>query len=182
MIAHISDDGLNREESVAEHTEKTTFLCQNKGARCGLEQIMALCGITHDGGKCKQAYSDYLYANVSDRRKLRGTIAHASTGAKYIYDRYHENDGSTKIMVEMISYAVAAHHGLFDCVDIGHKDVFSNKLNEVDDYEEACRNAGRDYLDGYQLDKIFNESATEFRLVWNKIKTLFGQVDASDDS
>lgn len=176
MIAHISDDGLNREESVAEHTEKTTFLCQNKGARCGLEQIMALCGITHDGGKCKQAYSDYLYADESDRRKLRGTIAHASTGAKYVYDRYHENDGSAKVMVEMISYAVAAHHGLFDCVDIGHKDVFSKKLNEVDDYEEACRNAGRDYLDGYQLDNIYDRSITEFHLVRDKLKTLLDRL------
>mgnify|MGYP002511656039 CR=1 FL=1 len=176
MIAHISDDGLNREESVAEHTEKTTFLCQNKGARCGLEQIMALCGITHDGGKCKQAYSDYLYAGESDRRKLRGKIAHASTGAKYVYDRYHENDGSAKVMVEMISYAVAAHHGLFDCVDIGHKDVFSKKLNEVDDYEEACRNAGRDYLDGYKLDNIYDKSITEFHLVRHKLKTLLDRL------
>lgn len=176
MIAHISDDGLNREESVAEHTEKTTFLCRNKGARCGLEQIMALCGITHDGGKCKQAYSDYLYADESDRRKLRGTIAHASTGAKYVYDRYHENDGSAKVMVEMISYAVAAHHGLFDCVDIGHKDVFSKKLNEVDDYEEACRNAGRDYLDGYQLDNIYDRSITEFHLVRDKLKTQLDRL------
>lgn len=176
MIAHISDDGLNREESVAEHTEKTTFLCQNKGARCGLAQVMALCGIAHDVGKCKHKYSSYLYTDENDRRKLRGTIAHASTGAKYIYDRYHENDGSTKIMVEMISYAVAAHHGLFDCVDVEHEDIFFRKVNEVEDYDEACRNAGRDYLEGYQLDKIFNESATEFRLVWNKVKTLFDRL------
>ena len=31
MIAHISDDMLNREESVAEHTYKTAFLCSKKG-------------------------------------------------------------------------------------------------------------------------------------------------------
>ena len=37
----------------------------------------------------------------------------------------------------MISYAVAAHHGLFDCVDIEHTDIFSKKLSQVDDYEEA---------------------------------------------
>lgn len=29
LVAHISDDGFNREESVAEHTEKTTFLCNS---------------------------------------------------------------------------------------------------------------------------------------------------------
>lgn len=176
MIAHISDEGLNREESVAEHTEKTTYLCQKKGARCGIAQIMSLCSIIHDLGKNKQIFSDYLYADENERQKLRGTIAHASTGAKYIYDRYHGNDGSAKIMVEMISYAVAAHHGLFDCVDIEHKDIFSKKLNEVDDYDEACQNAERDYLDGYKLDKIFIDSNNEFHLVFNKIKELFTQL------
>lgn len=176
MIAHISDEGLNREESVTEHTEKTTYLCQKKGARCGIAQIMSLCSIIHDLGKNKQIFSDYLYADENERQKLRGTIAHASTGAKYIYDRYHGNDGSAKIMVEMISYAVAAHHGLFDCVDIEHKDIFSKKLNEVDDYDEACQNAERDYLDGYKLDKIFIDSNNEFHLVFNKIKELFTQL------
>lgn len=176
MIAHISDEGLNREESVAEHTEKTTYLCQKKGARCGIAQIMSLCSIIHDLGKNKQIFSDYLYADENERQKLRGTIAHASTGAKYIYDRYHGNDGSAKIMVEMISYAVAAHHGLFDCVDIEHKDIFSKKLNEVDDYDEACQNAEQDYLDGYKLDKIFIDSNNEFHLVFNKIKELFTQL------
>ncbi|MDE6386932.1 MAG: CRISPR-associated helicase Cas3' [Lachnospiraceae bacterium] len=176
MVAHISDDGFNREESVAEHTEKTTFLCQKKGVRCGMAQIMSLCGIIHDLGKNKQIFADYLYADENERHKLRGTIAHASTGAKYIYDRYHENDGITKIMVEMISYAVAAHHGLFDCVDIELKDIFSIKINEVDDYDEACRNAERDYLDRYKLDKIFVNSTNEFHLIWNKIKDLFTRL------
>ena len=44
MVAHISNDGLNREESVAEHTEKARFLCNEKGKRCGLSHLMSLCG------------------------------------------------------------------------------------------------------------------------------------------
>ena len=40
MTAHISDDGLEREESVAEHTEKVVHLCREKGMRCGIAQIM----------------------------------------------------------------------------------------------------------------------------------------------
>ena len=35
MTGHISDDGLLREETVAEHTEKTVYLCHEKGRRCG---------------------------------------------------------------------------------------------------------------------------------------------------
>lgn len=173
MIAHISDDGLNREESVAEHTEKTVFLCNEKGRRCGLSHVMSLCGILHDMGKNKQKFDDYIHANDSVKQRMRGTVAHASTGAKYIYEMHHESSTNTKYMVEMISYAVAAHHGLFDCVDIEHIDLFSRKLRDVEDYEKACRNAGQEYLNKYELDIIFAESANEFRLVLNKVKTLF---------
>ncbi len=178
MIAHISNDGLNREESVAEHTRKTAFLCNEKGKRCGLSQIMSLCGIIHDMGKNKQIFNDYLHADENTKRKLRGTIAHASTGAKFIYDLYHNDPNNTKVMVEMISYAVAAHHGLFDCVDIDikHIDIFSKKIRKVDDYEEAYDNARRDYLDEYDLDKIFMGATDEFSLIWNKIKGLLTEL------
>lgn len=173
MIAHISDDGRNREESVAEHTEKTTFLCGRKGRRCGLSQIMTLCGVLHDMGKSKQTFDNYLHMDEKSRQKLKGSIAHASTGAKYIYDTYHSASGNTKYMVEMIAYAVAAHHGIFDSVDIEHTDIFSKKLRKVDGYDEAYRNAQHDYLDTYDLEKIFADAATEFHLALGKIKELF---------
>ena len=176
MTAHISDDGRNREESVAEHTEKTAFLCGEKGKRCGLSRLTSLCGLIHDVGKCKQTFASYIHADENTKRKLRGSIAHASTGAKCIYDRYHGSAGNTKVMAEMIAYAVAAHHGLFDCVDSSQMDLFSGKMERVEDYEKAVRNAGREYLDAYELDEIFRDAACEFNEVWEKIKGLFGKL------
>ena len=52
---------------------------------------MSLCGILHDMGKNKQDFDDYLHADEKIRQKLRGTIPHASTGAKYIYDLHHND-------------------------------------------------------------------------------------------
>ena len=180
MIAHISEDGLNRKESVAEHTKKTVFLCGEKGRRCGLARVMSLCAIYHDMGKEKDSFSTYILADEKVRRKLKGTISHASTGAKYIYERYHDSrgdvKGSAKIMVEMISYAIAAHHGMFDCVDADHNDIFFAKLNKVDDYDEAYRNAKQDYLSEYDEERIFREAAEEFDLCWNRINELFGRL------
>lgn len=173
MIAHVSNDGLNREETVAEHTEKTKFLCNKKGERCGLPQFMSLCGILHDMGKNKQKFDDYLRAEDKIRQKLKGSIAHASTGAKYIYDMHHDDPGSIKFVVEMISYAVAAHHGLFDSVNVEHTDIFSAKLDKVEDYDEACHNAEKDYIKEYEIDKVFAESCNEFNLIQDKIKELF---------
>ena len=180
MIAHISEEGLNRIESVAEHTKKTVFLCGEKGRRCGLARVMSLCAIYHDMGKEKDSFSTYILADEKVRRKLKGTISHASTGAKYIYERYHDSlgdvKGSAKIMVEMISYAIAAHHGMFDCVDADHNDLFFAKLNKVDDYDEAYRNAKQDYLSEYDEERTFGEAAEEFDLAWNRIKELFGRL------
>lgn len=177
MTAHISDDGLKREESVAEHTKKTAFLCDEKGKRCGLSQVMLLCGILHDIGKNKQAFHDYIYADENTRQKMRGTVAHASTGAKYLYDMYHsDNSTNVKILTEMISYAVAAHHGIFDCVDIDHTDLFSKKVSDAADYEEACSNAKKDYLGEIEIDQIFAGALEEFDRVYNKIKGLYARL------
>lgn len=80
MTAHISEDGLNREETVAEHTEKTANLCREKGKKCNIPNIMYLCGILHDMGKNKQRFDAYIHADENTKRKLKGSIAHASTG------------------------------------------------------------------------------------------------------
>ncbi len=165
MTAHISDDGQNREESVAEHTKKTVFLCRKKGERVGISQVMSLCALLHDMGKNKKKFDDYIHADKEKRQKLRGTVAHASTGAKYICKMQHKaKDQADKIMVEMISYAIAAHHGLFDRVTEDRTDLFFQKTDSVEDYEESCRNAQADYLSEYDLDQIFLESSAEFKI------------------
>lgn len=176
MTAHISDDGSNREESVAEHTRKTAFLCREKGNRCGLARVMELCGTCHDMGKEKQMFDSYIHADERTKREQKGTIAHASTGAKFLYDKYHDAPGSAKFMAEMVSYAIAAHHGLFDCVDVEHRDIFAKKLSMVEDYDEACRNAKQNYLDGCGLDGLYSEAAAEFGHIWDKIGRIYDSV------
>lgn len=155
---------------MAEHTEKTVHLCRMKGRRCGISQIMSLCGMLHDMGKNKKAFDDYIHADEKERKKLRGKIGHASTGAKYLYDKYHENGGKVKVLVELITYAVAAHHGIFDCVNEERNDLFSAKVSRVEDYDEACNNARAGYLDQYEPDQVFAGAKEEFDLLWDKMK------------
>lgn len=176
MTAHLSNDGSDREESVAEHTRKTAFLCREKGKRCGLSRVMELCGTCHDMGKEKHTFDSYVHADEKTKRKQKGTIAHSSTGAKFLYDRYHNISGNTKFMAEMISYAIAAHHGLFDCVDVEHADVFTKRLSTVEDYDEACRNAKQNYLADCGLDELYSKAVEEFNLVWNKIGETYENV------
>lgn len=177
MIAHITEEEPRREETVSEHTKKTEFLCREKGKRCQIENIMSLCAIMHDMGKNKKKFDDYIHADEAEQRKLRGKIAHASTGAKYVYDKYHDNEKQgVRVLTELVSYAVAAHHGLFDCVDIEGMDVFQKRTEEVEDYAEACANAAKDYLDSYHPDEVFHRAFLEFESMQSKIKGSWEHV------
>ncbi|MDE6905503.1 MAG: CRISPR-associated helicase Cas3' [Lachnospiraceae bacterium] len=174
--AHIAEDGSGREESVEEHTKKTAYLCREKGKRLRLPQVMSLCGILHDMGKNKQKFEDYISSDEREKRRLRGSIPHASTGAKYIYDMCHDKGGNVQILTEMISYAVAAHHGMFDCVDAEQRDVFLKKVSQVEDYEEAQKNALKGYLFQYETEKIFEEALQEFALVWDRLNGVLKKL------
>lgn len=170
MVAHISEDGLKREESVSEHTEKTAHLCKEKGKRCKISNIMSFCAVVHDMGKNKKKFNEYILADEKEHKRLRGTITHASTGAKYVYDMYHGSEKkSTKILTEIISYAVAAHHGIFDCINLKQEDIFCKKITNVEDYDEAFQTAKGDYLDAYKLDEVFNKALDEFDYIQSEI-------------
>lgn len=176
MIAHISKDESKREEAVSEHTAKTEYLCREKGKRCGMANMMSLCGILHDMGKNKKKFQDYIRADRIEQEKMSGRIAHASTGAKYVYDKYHSIEKqNVRILTELVSYAVAAHHGLFDCVDIEHVDKFTQRINDVEDYTEACKNAG-EYLGDYKLEEIFWKASDEFEKIRSELKDSYEYI------
>ncbi len=158
MTAHISDDGFGREESVAEHTEKPR-ICAEKKERCGISQIMSLCGIFHDMGKNKQKFYDYIHADEWGKEKGCGErLDMLSPGQKYLYDRNHESSGKEKVFTSWSPMRwLPIICGLFDCVNEEGLNLFSKKLNEVEDYDEACHNAERDYLQQYEPEKIFEK-------------------------
>ena len=51
MIAHISEDGCNRIQTVVEHTEGVYELCAKKAQKIHIANIARLCAIFHDIGK-----------------------------------------------------------------------------------------------------------------------------------
>lgn len=89
MIAHISEDGCNRIQTVVEHTEGVYELCAKKAQKIHIANIARLCAIFHDIGKEKQRFQDYILADEIQQKSLKGKIEHSSAGAKYIYDHYH---------------------------------------------------------------------------------------------
>ena len=180
MIAHISKDKQHREESVSEHTMKSRFLAELKGERCGISKIMSLCAFLHDTGKNKEKFENYIKADEETQKRLRGTIAHASTGAKYLFDKYHSGRDEVKTFSELISYTIAAHHGLFDIKDINDDNIFAQKMNTIEDYEEACNNARRDYLNDNEVHELFRDAIKEFKIIYDKLTILTDRMTATE--
>ena len=138
MIAHISEDGCNRIQTVVEHTEGVYELCAQKAQKIHIANIARLCAIFHDIGKEKQRFQDYILADEIQQKSLKGKIEHSSAGAKYIYDHYH---GSTelvcKLLAELVSYAIAAHHGMFDKVNEEGELYWKKRLERAQDYDDV---------------------------------------------
>lgn len=82
MIAHISEDGCNRIQTVVEHTEGVYELCAKKAQKIHIANIARLCAIFHDIGKEKQRFQDYILADEIQQKSLKGKIEHSSAGAK----------------------------------------------------------------------------------------------------
>ena len=175
MIAHISEDGCNRIQTVVEHTEGVYELCAKKAQKIHIANIARLCAIFHDIGKEKQRFQDYILADEIQQKSLKGKIEHSSAGAKYIYDHYH---GSTelvcKLLAELVSYAIAAHHGMFDKVNEEGELYWKKRLERAQDYDEVCENAKRDIFVHYDIDKILEGAKDELDFWLGRFVVLSG--------
>ena len=168
MLAHISEDQL-REQTVAEHTQGVYELCGNKGRKLQIANIAQLCAIFHDIGKEKKVFDDYIKADIDVQRSLKGKIEHSSSGAKYVFEKYHTGDKLDVLLSEIISYAVAAHHGVFDCVNKQGSINFTHRIEQVQDFEEVCHNSEEEILSKYDIDKIYDKAKKELYDVFQKI-------------
>lgn len=171
MLAHISEDQL-REQTVAEHTQGVYELCGNKGRKLQIANIAQLCAIFHDIGKEKKVFDDYIKADIDVQRSLKGKIEHSSSGAKYVFEKYHTGDKLDVLLSEIISYAVAAHHGVFDCVNKQGSINFTHRIEQVQNFEEVCHNSEEEILSKYDIDKIYDKAKKELYDVFQKIISL----------
>ncbi len=69
------------------------------------------------------------------------------------------------------------HHGLFDCVDVEHADLFSKSWTELKTMTKHAAMQKQEYLDGYEWDEILRGAAERIpRLLWSTIKKRMGRL------
>lgn len=141
--AHIRIDGeCAAVQTVEEHCLKAAEHAMEALNSAGLANCAYLAGLMHDAGKMSDAFRSYLIGGSLGKPVRRGSVNHTFAGVRLILEREHGNgsDPMQKIAAEHIAYAIGAHHGLFDLIDIDGVSGFDYRLiKSGDDIDEAVR-------------------------------------------
>ena len=87
--------------------------------------------------------------------------------------------GFSDIVLEILAYAVGAHHGLFDCVDDNNNNGFTKRIQkEGIDYLNAAQEFLKICCSKQDIEDLLKQSEKECLPVFNEIEKLADNADA----
>ena len=172
--AHIrSETQENRQidivQTVGEHCRNTARYAGGALEGIGLKTAGELAGLLHDLGKYTDKFSQYIWDSHRGKETQRGSVNHSFAGVQYLLGCHH-GDPAAQLPCELLAYAVAAHHGLFDLMRERKEYGFPHRMETRDNgYEEAFRNFTRECADEEELNRLFEEASQELNALLAKI-------------
>ncbi len=134
--------------------------------KVGLKKTAYLAGLLHDLGKYKVEFREYLEKAAKGEKVKKGSVNHTFAGVIYLFEQYqHEKtDKFDRLTSEVIAYAIGAHHGLFDVVNLENESGFVHRLTKNKEeigYQECIDNFFVDAISKEKLDALFFEAKKE---------------------
>ena len=95
---------------------------------------------------------------MGDKVVKRGSVKHSFVGRHYILSKRVAGDDYRNLALELIAYAIGAHHGLFDCVKDNKESAFSSRLDKKDERykEEALKNYFSECRTEEEIEQLLN--------------------------
>lgn len=177
--AHIrvSSDGKQTVQTVVEHCRNVAEFASDNLEGVSLKSNAYLAGLLHDMGKSTDRFRCYITDASAGRPVVRGSVNHTFAGVRYVQTELKgERDVNAVIDIltrDLVSYAIGAHHGQFDCTDEDGRDGFEYRIQKKDiDYEEAVREYFASGVTGKDLAGRFDQACMETKELLSKLQNL----------
>ncbi|MGN1049668.1 MAG: CRISPR-associated helicase Cas3' [Selenomonadaceae bacterium] len=172
--AHINE---NKVQSVEEHCLNVAAYAKNNASSINLVNVGYFTGLFHDIGKFTDAFSEYIQRASKGESVRRGSVNHTFAGVRYLIEHYSpkEKDSYALLTIELIAYAIGAHHGLFDVIDENGNDGVDYRITkEGINYEEVERNSEEHLINirKERLNRMLEYSIHEVKDILGKITEL----------
>lgn len=180
--AHIRKvDDKKYVQTVEEHCRRVAEIAAELLRDIGLEKTAYLAGIIHDLGKFSENFKNYIEKAANGEKVQRGSVNHTFAGVRFLLEKHSDKQlsGFSDIVLEIIAYAVGAHHGLFDCVDDNNNNGFTKRIQkEGIDYLNAAQEFLKICCSKQDIEDLLKQSEKECLPVFNEIEKLADNADA----
>lgn len=180
--AHIRKvDGKKYIQTVEEHCHGVAEIAAELLSDIGLEKTAYLAGMVHDLGKFSENFKNYIEKAADGEKVQRGSVNHTFAGVRFLLEKHSDEQlsGFSDIVLEILAYAVGAHHGLFDCVDDNNNNGFTKRIQkEGIDYLNAAQEFLKICCSKQDIEDLLKQSEKEFLPVFNEIEKLSDNADA----
>lgn len=180
--AHIRKvDGKKYIQTVEEHCHGVAEIAAELLRDIGLGKTAYLGGMVHDLGKFSENFKNYIEKAADGEKVRRGSVNHTFAGVRFLLENHSDEQlfGFSDIVLEILAYAVGAHHGLFDCVDDNNNNGFTKRIQkEGIDYLNAAQEFLKICCSEQDIEDLLKQSEKEFFSVFNEIEKLADNADA----
>lgn len=180
--AHIRKvDGKKYIQTVEEHCRGVAEIAAELLRDIGLGKTAYLGGMVHDLGKFSENFKNYIEKAADGEKVQRGSVNHTFAGVRFLLEKHSDEQlsGFSDIVLEILAYAVGAHHGLFDCVDDNNNNGFTKRIQkEGIDYLNAAQQFLKICCSEQDIEDLLKQSEKEFFPVFNEIEKLADNADA----
>lgn len=180
--AHIRKvDGKKYIQTVEEHCHGVAEISAELLRDIGLGKTAYLGGMVHDLGKFSENFKNYIEKAANGEKVQRGSVNHTFAGVRFLLEKHSDKQlsGFSDIVLEILAYAVGAHHGLFDCVDDNNNNGFTKRIQkEGIDYLNAAQEFLKICCSKQDIEDLLKQSEKEFLPIFNEIEKLADNADA----
>lgn len=162
-------------QTVSEHCRGVAERASELLKGIGLEKAAYLAGLIHDVGKNCEAFVDYIEKAAAGEFVQRGSVNHTFTGVRFLLEKHNPECPAEyrDIALEILAYAVGAHHGLFDCVDEKKRNGFTIRTEkEGIDYKNAVQEFLTSCSSKEEIDELLVQAEGELTCIFNKINEM----------